>query len=418
MGSKPVREAHMMRYGSTLRQLGGDFEEAHVSRSRMEASCTRLSKPKRSATKFSYESKNKSDSGPSEQMDDLFPPHLDVEEVSTIPKEISYPEDWRRLPEEVGSGKLEWLYESLKLDIETPLQKSQSQLQYALTRGLKDLGADGLGSAANRKDVRSMVRDGARFGVLVDIVATRRNILTGVPHELADFVYKYLEAEYPITVRFVLVGITDNATKLVAKDIFDSRGGGRLKRLTFNDIDGDHLFVAYPRENAAQALRERGVKERERKELEHRLRTWTPKYTPPSEPSWMSGARIQVARTKEFLDSAESKCDHYSWRGHCARCWSHNSFVSEEPATQVNADGALKTLSKQRTQVSLEPEVPQQQVQAEPTQIHEAYYSPENCVPRLRELRRRHREEKGRVAVVKEPVELLKVVQKLGMRNQ
>lgn len=416
MGSKPVREAHMMRYGSTLRQMGGDFEETHVSQGRMQASCNRLSKPKRSAKKFSYESKNKSDSGPAGQMDDLFPPHLDVEEVTAIPKEVSYPEDWRRLPEEIGTGKLEWLYESLKLDIETPLIKSQAQLQHALTRGLKDLGADGLGSAVNRKDVRSMVRNGARFGVLVDIVATRRNILTGIPHELADFVYKYLETEYPITVRFVLVGITDNATKLVAKDIFDSRGGGRLKRLTFNDIDGDHLFVAYPRENAAQALRERGVLERERKELEHRLRTWTPKYCPPPEPSWMSGARHQVAKAKEFLDSAESKCDHTSWRSHCDRCWSHNSFVSEDTLIQTKIEGGLKSFPKQRAVNSSEPEVAQSESNALPQ--YEAYYNPENCVSRLRELRRRHREEKGRVAIVKEPVELLKVVQKLGTKEK
>lgn len=409
----------MMKYGSTLRQLSGDFDEAHVTQRRLDESCSRLSKPKRSAKKFSYEVKKKGDSGPSEQMDDLFPPHLDVEEVGAIPKEVSYPEDWRRLPEELGTAKLEWLYESLKLDIETPLQKSQQQMQSSLTRGLKDLGADCLGSSVNRKDVRAMVRNGARFGVLVDIIATRRNILTGVPHELADFVYKFLEAEYPIIVRFVLVGITDNATKLVAKDIFDSRGGGRLKRLTFNDIDGDHLFVAYPRENAAQALRERGVMERERKDMEHRQRTWTPKYCSPPEPSWMAGARKEVAKAKSFLESAASRCDHSSWQGRCSRCWAHNSSIGER-SHALEKSSESKTLSKGRS-LPLHPEAERSLgYPADPIEStqEDLYYSTENCVPRLRELRRRHREEKGRVAVVKEPVELLKVVHQLALQRK
>lgn len=423
MGSKPVREAHMMKYGSTLRHLDGDFDETHMSRSKLESSCARLAKPKRCAKKFAYESRNKGASGPSEQMDDLFPAHSEVEEVGGISKEVLYPEDWRRLPEEIACGKLEWLYESVKLDIETPLTKSQAQLQHALSRALKESGSDALGSNANRKDIRAMVRTGTRFGVLVDIIATRRNILSGVPHELANFVYKFLEAEYPVSVRFIFVGITDNATKLVAKDIFDSRGGGRIKRLSFGDIDGDHLFVAYPRENAAEALRERGVMEREQKELEHRMRTWTPKYVPPLEPTWMKGARREVARAKAFLQSADRESAHSSWKGKCSRCWSHNSLVGRMHQSPCDsATDAAPSVQSNHARIGVNS--PSQQglptseavILLQP-QGSEAY-SPSNCVERLRELRRCHREEKGRVTVVKEPVELLKVVHRLAEKSQ
>ena len=97
----------------------------------------------------------------------------------------------------------------------------------------------------HREDVRRMVRDVERFGVLIDLIATKRNILSGVPHQLANQMYLFLEERYPVSVKFAFVGITDNATKLVAKSLFDRTSS--TKKVSFDDVDYDHLFIAHPK---------------------------------------------------------------------------------------------------------------------------------------------------------------------------
>lgn len=409
MGSKPVREAHLIKYGARLGQLNDD--ERRIDRTTLLASCDRLSKPRRCAKKFIYESKNRSD-GSSAQMDDLFPTHADVDEVASVAHETEYPEDWRRLPTEHTHGKLKWLYECLKLDIETPLCKLQQTVYALIDKQIREHGVSPVDETLSRRDVRDMVRDGERFGVLVDIVATRKNILSGVPHDLAAYIYRFLEEEHPITVKFVFVGITDNATKLVAKDVFDARSGGGAKKISFADIDGEHLHIAYPKQNEADVMRQRGVAESKRREEERRIRTWTPKYVPPPEPEWMTGARFAASKAKQFLDTdSKFKCTYCSG---CDRCWSHNSTNKGE-VDRFRRPPKHPTDSS-TTSLQMEVAVSITQRVAESREADDGAYSFANCTERLREVRRRHRQEKSRNAVVTEASVLKKVVERISER--
>lgn len=427
----------MIRYGARLGHLKGEPDEVKMDLAAIEASAERLSKPRRSVKKFVYESKGRSQHH-STRMDDLFPPHEDVDEVASVTAEAQYPEDWRRLPSEPAGVKLKWIYEYAKLDIDTPLAKSEALLRSALERKLRDGGVAPVAESASRKEIREIVREGDRFGVLIDIVATRRNILSGVPHQLAAHIYQLLEEEYPISVKFSFIGITDNATKLVAKDIFDSRSGGGAKKLTFADIDSEHLHVAYPKPNEAEMMRQRGIEEAQRKEMERKARSCTAKYQPPSEPSWMAGARVASERAKVFLECGQPKREYHSFcTSSCSRCWAHGrsdiskSQVASTPESYlVNDVDALSPIRRGGPPEAVSPlskkPAASQKSQGSTTVVEPAssvrtesnVYTMQNCVDRLRTVRRQHRLEKGAHTKVSEAMVLKTVMEHIAAKKQ
>lgn len=413
----------MIRYGATLSQMktaDSLSEPPKISATTLATSCDRLSRPRNPQRKFVYESRARG-AVSSSQMDDLFPPHGDVEEVASIPHEAEYPEDWRRLPTEQGGGKLAWIYEMIQLDIDTPIQKSIAHTQFTLDRQLRERGATPLDANTTRRDVRTMVRDGERLGLLVDIVATKRNILSGVPHQLASFIYEFVEEKYPIKVKFALVGITDNATKLVARDIFDSRNGNAVRRLSFSDIDGVHLHIAHPRGDGAAIMQERGLEESRQKEEDMRRRRCTPKYEAPPPPVWMASAQVAVQKTKEFLSSANAlSCSPgrttSSLLQHCDRCWSHQQEKSTAhqalPKASSMAEVRHVSGGAESTEATNNDATPQGNYDIPPD-----IYTMDNVVGKLREVRRRNKLLKNRSTVVKSAVEMRKIVERIAEKN-
>ena len=346
MGSKQVREAHMMRYGATLT----DMKNGHTTpptKQELVQSIARLSKPKITSKKFAYAAHSSDDV---EKGSDLFPPRGEVDEVADVPQDGSYPEDWRKLPtrkptpvpgqDEHGvlrdsddvkkssaSTKVdgvEWLYLIITLSMKaTNSAKAQTDAKAQVERLLRQHKAVPHNNCS-KHEIREVVREGRSFVVLLDIIATRRSIMSGIPHDMAGAVYKYLEEYYPISVKFAFVGISDNATKLAARDVFNSAALPPSKRLPFAAVDSEHLFIAHVKSDEAEIMRQRGMEERRRKEEEARRRRSTPKYVPPPEPEWLQRVRQQQAIERTQTPAMNRTMELAT----CSRCWAHSMTKS------------------------------------------------------------------------------------------
>ena len=93
-----------------------------------------------------------------------------------------------------------------------------------------------------------------RCGLLVDLVSTANIIRTGVPHLVGEFIYEYLAAQHndKLSLKFVFVGITDNANCCAARDVIcrddwlDGQYVGDMKRRDFDALDNVHVFAVFP----------------------------------------------------------------------------------------------------------------------------------------------------------------------------
>ena len=147
----------------------------------------------------------------------------------------SYPTDWQRTPSSsdhqratAGGGDgaaLQWLYLCFTLPLLPSYAAVTAEALAAIDRLMAGRGVPAVRGETRRKDVRAMLRDERRYGLLVDIISTRRTVMAGTPHATATAIYRHCEEKYPIYVKFAFVGITDNGTKRVARDIFS---GGRV----------------------------------------------------------------------------------------------------------------------------------------------------------------------------------------------
>lgn len=92
-----------------------------------------------------------------------------------------------------------------------------------------------------------------RCGLIFDLISTSKLIATGVPHEIGAFIYDYIEDAHfeKVGLKFVFVGITDNANCCAARDVFcrdDMVSGkyvGDTKR-PFDALDNVHMYTVFP----------------------------------------------------------------------------------------------------------------------------------------------------------------------------
>lgn len=454
MGSRQVREAHLMRYGCSMTEMKTGEAAPSMTLDKQRASCNRLAATRRPEKVFAHKPRSNRDVIQTDDNDELFPRHLQVEEVADIAKDVEYPVNWRRLPSETEGGRTTWVYEKFPLNIETPYDVSLSEIQRLLSKSLAEKGASVVDATTHREDVRRMVRDVERFGVLVDLIATKRNILSGVPHQLANQVYQFLEERYPVSVKFAFVGITDNATKLVAKSLFDRNSS--TKKVSFDDVDYEHLFIAHPKGDQEEQMRQRGAAERSRKEEELRLRRWTPRYTPPPPPEWMQRATEAVERTRSQVLplTGYAKPDASS---SCSRCWKnsndtaysnkstsvlphrdhHNGNMSGPTTTTIsttttinNDKSASRKAPRSPSPLSLAAESPQSQDEGgspSPSNVVSPkrkantfssadVYTMENCVARLKAVRKQRLANRDERKAVSRAVELTKVVERVSLK--
>ena len=94
-----------------------------------------------------------------------------------------------------------------------------------------------------------------RCGLLFDLISTSGIIKRGLAHLAGQFIYDYLEQQggsgRTSSLKFIFVGVTDNANCCAARDVFcrdDVIAGkyvGDTKR-TFDALDNTHMFAVFP----------------------------------------------------------------------------------------------------------------------------------------------------------------------------
>eukprot|EP00760_Papus_ankaliazontas_P035891 PhM_4_TR806/c0_g1_i1/m.55097 len=84
--------------------------------------------------------------------------------------------------------------------------------------------------------------------LIIDLVATKKLIMTGVTEQLGRDVYKYAEERHPTSIATSFVGITDNTARRVGRDIYCQHEelSDPRQKADFSAIDNVHLFVVYP----------------------------------------------------------------------------------------------------------------------------------------------------------------------------
>jgi len=93
----------------------------------------------------------------------------------------------------------------------------------------------------------------ARCGLVFDILSTNRIISNGIPHGIGALVYEYLEQAHADvrSLKFIFVGITDNANCCAARDVFcrdDVLNGKYIgdKKRPFDALDNIHMYCVFP----------------------------------------------------------------------------------------------------------------------------------------------------------------------------
>eukprot|EP00756_Hemistasia_phaeocysticola_P060497 Hpha_TRINITY_DN407_c0_g1::TRINITY_DN407_c0_g1_i1::g.27567::m.27567 len=302
---------------------------------------------------------------PSQLMDAIFPPRPNQGDlrrrygVNTPdpPKEES--ERWLQMIRDGSSDEaVIWLYCSVDLRETSKTKTADERLQRAgarcrrsvdkmlIARGHTPLVREWHAEAdlsrvpTSRREVRSMVRSKQRYGVLMDILATRRYIWSGEPHKVASDVYSYLGEYYPVAVKFVLVGITDNASKRVARDMFcrdrlpPEQGGperfmsssqsktseaGKFSKNAapppMDGIDNEHQYLVFPASDWERCeIVKRGERWREDKERQRHERYFTPKFVSPEggyepPPEWVQrlDQKRQDAEERRLAEEDEKR---------------------------------------------------------------------------------------------------------------
>lgn len=299
----------MLKYGAPLRELSSPTplddttSRRPPSRADQQQSMGRLSVPKRVTKRATSYTSAKARASASRQLQELFPLHEEVPEAAHVPPSAAYPEDWRRQPTPAPmDAPLTWVYGRLAMTRLASNGQTSQQAQRLVERLLAEHGVKPVNDLTSRREVRAMLRSPRRFGVLIDIVATRRNILSGSPHDTAMSIYRMVDERYPILVKFVFVGITDNGTKRVARDVFGAAGSG----IPFGAVDAEHLYVVHPKGDEGDAMRARGEDEQRHREAERIRRHCTPKYVPPPPPEWLKRVLERKAAAAAAAEAAKS----------------------------------------------------------------------------------------------------------------
>ena len=318
MGNRSTREEHMMRYGATLKDLersymvegggvaGDDTSHPNDTSTWSSARTSHLSEPMARLRRDKFIARPRSvglSPAVSPQcLENVFPA-LPPDEP--FPDVTPYPRDWQHGPTN-GSHRAEvkWLYSSVDLTkqgVEPTLATALLAMDRLMEgHSIKPVDPD----TTVRHDVRGMIRSHARYGVLFDVIATRRCIMSGAPHDVAIALYDHMSVTYPILVKFTFIGITDNTSKRVARDMFCAVRSGvygpqgpsltlPVGKVSFDKLDGDHMYVVNPGDSfQTEWVRSRGAREAALKAAERHKRYFTPKYAKRPDPEWLQKIRL------------------------------------------------------------------------------------------------------------------------------
>eukprot|EP00996_Jenningsia_fusiforme_P007170 NODE_952_length_1801_cov_30.266553_g839_i0.p1 GENE.NODE_952_length_1801_cov_30.266553_g839_i0~~NODE_952_length_1801_cov_30.266553_g839_i0.p1 ORF type:complete len:497 (-),score=74.84 NODE_952_length_1801_cov_30.266553_g839_i0:177-1667(-) len=305
MGSKPVRERHHALYGSTVRSLNRheQFANPHATmdreefRTQQENAMDRLSQPKRTEHKQHQFLRNKNMQNRAE-MENMF-------------------------------ANVTWLYASMHLakeevNIDNPMANSSKapiadsgpyrKAIKLIDRLMKQSGIE----PTEDKKLKAQLRINGKHGLLFDIITTRRVILSGEPHKVGTELYRYMTRKYH-AVKFAFVGITDNGSKRVARDIFckdkihsDEAYDKYITKSTFHSVDNNHMYVVFPENDPyIDEIIAAGIQRVREEEETRRARYFTPKYVAPQPPPFIQkGIEKQKQREIEAhaLESPGQRC--------------------------------------------------------------------------------------------------------------
>eukprot|EP00760_Papus_ankaliazontas_P011505 PhM_4_TR14813/c0_g1_i1/m.33731 len=306
MGNKQVREVHLMKYGAPSQSLDRSQSldtSAQTDATWKTSTMDRLSQPRSRQEKYLDRQHRiefmPNQGGDANAMNNVFPA-LPKEDIPPTAEVLEYPADWRLRPTtHHHESEVTWLYTQYRMTMgDEPFNAQFAVVRELIDKLLAAKGAQPVGEGTRRADVRRLIRSEQRFGILFDLIATRRCILTGAPHNIGLALYEYLDKAYPIAVKFAFVGITDNISKRVARDVFCNARSGlfgphgmlsfRDHKVPFDHVDGDHMYIVSPGETyQAMCVRNRGDREKARQLEERHKRYFTPKYEPPPKPAWL-----------------------------------------------------------------------------------------------------------------------------------
>ena len=86
----------------------------------------------------------------------------------------------------------------------------------------------------------------SRGHLVVDVVATRKQIERGGPLYLGREIYAYVEDKYFDTISTTFVGLTDNYARRVGRDVYCRSEALSPKKYDFSCIDNERMFIVYP----------------------------------------------------------------------------------------------------------------------------------------------------------------------------
>ena len=315
-------------------QRESEGQQSGVSAQR--ACMLRMSHPRIQKEKFSYESKlaQSKEQVKVQTMATMFPTLKNCA-LQTAPQDLHHahasplthtqtiappnpPDDWAQMIRTGNTDGITWLYAPVDFAEKQGGTISASLVRSAwdkatriVTKLLSSCGvqpvvrageADG-GRPTSRREVKGMIRSKAQYGLLIDIITTRRCVYTGEPHSIANQLYRYVAQKYPIMVKFTFIGITDNASKRVARDMFfkgnlaaELAGQGSVGRPMRSNanmnpldaVDNEHQYLTNPNSDYEQEYY-RGLGE-ERQILRERIRKQRyvrTKFVPDPPPNWL-----------------------------------------------------------------------------------------------------------------------------------
>jgi len=208
---------------------------------------------------------------------------------------LRYPLDWRQLPtaDDLNSDDVSqyWVSATYTFRKADTTESAIAGAENAIQRALAANGIVALATSPSRSEVRHIVRKGHHCNVAVDIFATRAQIATGIPHEVAAACYAFIEHDYPIQVAVAMVAVSDNHSVPVARFIANEpvpKPQWQRQARVGCPVDSCHFFAVRPRgPQEAQEFRARRAEEAAEKEQRRWERVFRPKYISPPPPDWL-----------------------------------------------------------------------------------------------------------------------------------
>uniref|UniRef100_A0A7S1IIZ3 Uncharacterized protein n=1 Tax=Eutreptiella gymnastica TaxID=73025 RepID=A0A7S1IIZ3_9EUGL len=309
MGSKQVRERHNFLYGSTLGSLSrvDQFASSNVDpnltveelRARQDSAMERLSQPRLRPTKDSEGNvqrqlppnnrmQNKA------QMENLFGPLTWVYATINLSKdEITMPtDDCSKVP---------------------PVQNSVcfKKATRSIERELKQHDVLPMDPKTSKKKAL-MSTASPQYALLFDMITTRRVIMSGEPHRVATELYRWVDTYFPHTIKFTFIGITDNGSTRVARDVFykdklnnkEDAFQKYINKCDFEAVDDNHMYTVYPENDAyVDYIIRMGLDHLKAEEQARRDRYTTPKYEPDPLPAFVQRDLDRLKQERERLKS-------------------------------------------------------------------------------------------------------------------